>query len=108
MEKHNFVGQTRNRSKYALATILWAMGLEIVASMIAMQKPVYAQRTTSASETVKVKKLDADEMSQDPNAQKPNEGSTPIPNSVNPIGSKVHHPGSDDTTKVKSSTSNTP
>jgi hypothetical protein len=108
MEKHNLVGQTRNRSKYALVTILWALGLEIVASMIAIQRPVYAQTTTSTSETVKVKKLDADKMSQDPNAQKPNEGSTPIPNSVNPIGSKLYQPDSDATTKVKSNTSNTP
>jgi hypothetical protein len=107
MEKHDFVGQTRNRSKYASRKIFFVIGFEIVASMIAIQWPVYAQ-TTSTSESVKVKKLDADKMSQDPNAQKPNEGTTPIPNSVNPLGSDIHQPDSDSTKKVKPNASNTP
>jgi len=56
----------------------------------------------------KVQKLDADKMSRDPNAQKPNEGSTPIADSVNQIGRKVHQPKTDSTAKVKSSESTTP
>jgi hypothetical protein len=87
--------------------IFLAIGFEIAASLVAFQWPVYAQMT-STSESVKVRKLDADKMSSDPNAQKPNEGSTPIANSVNPIGSKVPPPDSDSTAKVKPNASNTP
>jgi hypothetical protein len=107
MKKHNVVGQTGNRSKYISGKIGLAIGFGIGASIIGFQWPLYAQ-TTSTSESVKVRKLDADKMSQDPNAQKPNEGSTPIANSVNPIGSKVRQHASDSTAKVKSNASNTP
>jgi hypothetical protein len=101
MDKHYLVGVTRSRA----ANILLAIGFEIAASIIALPRPIYAQ-TASTSESVKVRKLDADKMSRDPNAQKPNEGSTPIADSANPIGSKIHQPGSDST--VKPNPSNTP
>jgi hypothetical protein len=106
MEKQDFVGQMRNRAKYISGKIVLVIGLEIAASVMAFQWPVYAQ-TTSTSESAKVQKLDADKMSRDPNAQKPNEGSTPIADSVNRIG-KVDQPKTDSTAKVKSSDSTTP
>jgi hypothetical protein len=97
----------RNRAKYISGKIVLVIGLEIAASVMAFQWSVDAQ-TTSTSESAKVQKLDADKMSRDPNAQKPNEGSTPIADSVNRIGRKVHQPKTDSTAEVKSNASTTP
>jgi hypothetical protein len=87
--------------------IFLAIGFAVAVSIIAFQWTVSAQ-TPSTSESVKVRKLDADKMSQDPNAQKPNEGSTPIADSVNPVGKTSRQPNSDSVSKEKPNASNSP
>jgi len=52
MEKQDFVGQMRNRAKYISGKIVLVIRLEIAASVMAFQWPVYAQ-TTSTSESAK-------------------------------------------------------
>ena len=87
--------------------IFLAIGVAIAVSIIALQWTVSAQ-TPPTSESIEVRKLDADKMSHDPNAQKPNEGSTPIADSVNPIGKTVRQTDSDSVPKAKPNASNSP